>query len=37
MWLIVSLPSIFDMDNDLKECKGDIFPTGKIVDKEITF
>jgi hypothetical protein len=33
----VSFPPMFDMGESLKECKGDIFPVGKIVNKEITF
>jgi hypothetical protein len=35
--LIVSLPPIFDMGDKFKEHNGDLFPIGKIVDKEITF
>jgi fucose permease len=36
-FLPVSFPPIFDMGESLKECKGDIFPVGKIVNREITF
>jgi hypothetical protein len=32
-FLIVSLPPIFDMGDNLKERKGDIFPIGKIVEQ----
>jgi hypothetical protein len=30
-------PPMFDMGESLEECKGDFFPVGKIVNKEITF
>jgi hypothetical protein len=36
-FLSVSFPIMFDMGESLKECEGDIFPVGKIVNKEITF
>jgi hypothetical protein len=36
MFLIVSLPPIYDMGKGLKECEGDFFTVGKILDKEIT-
>jgi hypothetical protein len=32
-FLTVSLPPMFDMGDNLKECKGDIFPIGKIVER----
>jgi hypothetical protein len=35
--LLVSFPPFFDMGESLEECKGDIFPVGKIVNREITF
>jgi hypothetical protein len=37
IFLPVSLPPIFDMGDNLKERKGDLFPIEKFVDKEITF
>jgi hypothetical protein len=37
MFLLVSFPSMSDMRESLKECKGDLFSVGKIVNKEITF
>ena len=36
-FLLVSFPPMFDMEESLEECEGDIFPVGKIVNKEITF
>jgi hypothetical protein len=33
----VSFPPMFDMGDNLKERKSDIFPIGKIVDREIPF
>jgi hypothetical protein len=36
-FLSVSFPPIFDMGESLEECEGDLFPFGKIVNKEITF
>jgi hypothetical protein len=36
-FLPVSFPPMFDMGESLEECEGDIFPVGKIVNKEITF
>jgi hypothetical protein len=36
-FLPVSFPPMFDMGEILKECEGDLFPVGKIVNKEITF
>jgi hypothetical protein len=35
--LRVSIPLVFNMGNDLEECKSDLFPIGKIVDGKITF
>jgi hypothetical protein len=35
--LPVSFPPMFDMGESLKECEGDLFPVGKIVNREITF
>jgi hypothetical protein len=32
--MIVSLPPMLEMGDLINECKGDIFPIGKIVDKE---
>jgi hypothetical protein len=36
-FLPVSFPSMFDMRESFKECEGDLFFVGKIVNKEITF
>jgi hypothetical protein len=36
-FLPVSFPPMFDMRESFKECKGDIFFVGKIVNREITF
>jgi hypothetical protein len=36
-FLLVSFPPMFDMGEILKQCEGDIFLVGKIVNKEITF
>jgi hypothetical protein len=36
-FLPVSFPPMFDMGESFKECEGDIFPVGKMVNKEITF
>jgi hypothetical protein len=36
-FLPVSFPPMFDMGESLKECEGDLFPVGKIVNREITF
>jgi hypothetical protein len=36
-FLPVSFPPMFDMGESLKECEGDLFPIGKIVNKEINF
>jgi hypothetical protein len=33
----VSFPPIFDMGGRFNECKGDLFPIEKMVNKEITF
>jgi hypothetical protein len=33
----ISFPPIFDMGESLKECEGDIFPVGEIMNREITF
>jgi hypothetical protein len=35
--LRVSIPPVFNMGNGLEECKSDIFPIEKIVDKKISF
>jgi hypothetical protein len=35
--LRVSFPPIFDMRDIFKECEGDLFFVGKIVNREITF
>jgi hypothetical protein len=35
--LPVSFPPIFDMGESLKECEGDLFLVGKIMNREITF
>jgi hypothetical protein len=35
--LPVSFPPMFDMRESFKECEGDLFFVGKIVNKEITF
>jgi hypothetical protein len=36
-FLPVIFPPMFDMGESLKECEGDLFPVGKIVNREITF
>jgi hypothetical protein len=36
-FLAISLLPMFDMGDKLKECKGDLFPIGKKLDKEIIF
>jgi hypothetical protein len=36
-FLPVSFPPMFDMGESLKECEGDLFPVGEIMNKEITF
>jgi hypothetical protein len=36
-FLLVSFPPMFDMRERFKECEGDIFFVGKIVNREITF
>jgi hypothetical protein len=36
-FLPVSFPPMFDMRERFKECEGDLFFVGKIVNKEITF
>jgi hypothetical protein len=36
-FLPVMFPPMFDMGESLKECEGDIFPIGEIMNKEITF
>jgi len=33
----VSFPPMFDMGESLKECEGDLFPVGEIMNREITF
>jgi hypothetical protein len=35
--IAVSFPPMFDMGESFKECKGDLFPVRKIMNKEITF
>jgi hypothetical protein len=35
--LPVSFPPMFDMGESLKECEGDLFFVGKIMNREITF
>jgi hypothetical protein len=35
--LPVSFPPMFDMRESFKECEGDLFFVGKIVNREITF
>jgi hypothetical protein len=35
--LPVSFPPMFDMGESFKECEGDLFSVGKIVNREITF
>jgi hypothetical protein len=35
--LLVSFPPMFDMGEIFKECEGDLFPVGKIMNTEITF
>jgi hypothetical protein len=37
VFITVSLPPMLDRRDILKEHKGDLFPTRKIMDKEITF
>jgi hypothetical protein len=36
-FLPVSFPPMLDMGEILKECEGDLFPIGEIMNKEITF
>jgi hypothetical protein len=36
-FLPVSFPLMFDMRERFKECEGDLFSVGKIVNREITF
>jgi hypothetical protein len=36
-FLPVSFPPMFNMGERFKECEGDIFPIGKIMNKEIKF
>jgi hypothetical protein len=36
-FLLASFPPMFDMGESLKECKGDLFPVEKIMNKEIIF
>jgi hypothetical protein len=36
-FILVIFPPMLDMWESLKECKGDLFSVGKIVNKEITF
>jgi hypothetical protein len=36
-FLPVSFPPMFDMGESFKECEGDLFSVGKIVNREITF
>ena len=35
--LKVSIPPVLNMWDDLEECKSNIFPIGKIVDRKISF
>jgi hypothetical protein len=35
-FLLVSFPPMFNMGESFKECEGDLFPFGKMVNKEIT-
>jgi hypothetical protein len=35
--ILVSFPPMFDLRERFKECEGDIFFVGKIVNREITF
>jgi hypothetical protein len=35
--ILVSFPPMFDMGESLKECEGDCFPVGEIMNREITF
>jgi hypothetical protein len=37
IFLPLSFPPMFDMGESHKECEGDLFPLGKIMNKEITF
>jgi hypothetical protein len=34
--LLVSFPPMFDMGESFKECEGDLFSVGKIMNREIT-
>jgi hypothetical protein len=36
-FILVSFPPMFDMGGSLKECEGDLFLVGEIMNKEITF
>jgi hypothetical protein len=36
-FLPISFPPMFDMRETFKECEGDLFFVGKIMNKEITF
>jgi hypothetical protein len=36
-FLLVSIPPMFDMGERFKECEGDLFPVGKIMNGAITF
>jgi fucose permease len=36
-FLPISFPPMFDMGERLKECEGDLFPVGEIMNIEITF
>jgi hypothetical protein len=36
-FLLVIFPPMFDMGESLKECEGDIFPVGEIMNTRITF
>jgi hypothetical protein len=33
----VIFPPMFDMGESLEECKGELFPIGRIVNRKITF
>jgi len=35
--LPISFPPMFDMGERFKECEGDLFSVGKIMNREITF
>jgi hypothetical protein len=35
--LLLNFPPMFDMGESLEECEGELFPIGKILNREITF